>query len=982
MAFNDRVLNQLVHHNIDLLRFDAGTRRRIRAHLFQLQRELEQMLANVDFTNARRIQRVEDLLKQTDKILKTNYRGMRSTLGKDLKTLAGMEQDFAVGSMNNLFGVDIMSAALTPEKLAAIASNTNILGGPAKDWWARQAANTRHRFANEIRQGYLLGESTQDLVRRVRGTATGKRSIIELADGTRKSVHVFEGGILQVSTREAEALVRTAVQSVANDVRLQTYAANSDVIGSVQALVTLDSRTSDICIAHGSRPDEWTLPDYEPVGGSTHFTGPPPWHFNCRSSLIPITKSWKELAGQDATRKQQRIARVLDNNAPKRVRASMDGGAPRGIGFDKWLKRQPASVQRELLGPTKLKLWKQGNLTLSQTLDQTGRPLTVKQFARNADRLSASSGARMARREVNLFDHDAAQIPEKGTDAFGAKFNPQTVRKIPADKIPTLNTGAYYKTSNRGAIFQVIRTDATSVTVRKFDKAKGIMVPETAKGAIKKIPKAGGATPPAPPKTTRKKAAKKKATKKTTKKTASTTWDDRITSETPMEVRRAQLVEPGGYRNLKWQDVFHDGQGNAYKVMNDPSSGTLTVIRYNWKKQQWPSLTRKGEKAINIPLTQKTTTTKPPPKTRAKKTETTGTGTDGPITGTSPGTAKVVGPSGYHHLKVGDVFKDEFGDLWKVGKVTTQSIRVGPWDPVRGKFLHYRKGQSLKFVKGAKKTVKPTKVARAVPSAAETGEDITKNMYGMYNAPRYGTPGSAKRKALSMAQDNALSRAINALDTGGFNPKLAEMMSNRAWRASSFNMGKRGYLKDPWGRRYKGSVNGAYWNQQQALGMAESLNGKQLTQTWVHEFGHHVDYTLFRNDFRWNKKLPQRLKGKVEELNSAYNGMIQEFQDACEKMSKKRGVKDLTGGGEYFGTQGKDMKWWDLEGKIKGVAPTPYSLYNEKEWFAEQFTTYFNLRGGKRVAMKTVSPKTHDFFELMMSKDMEELWEYILSVGF
>lgn len=30
---------------------------------------------------------------------------------------------------------------------------------------------------------------------------------------------------------------------------------------------------------------------------SSEFPGPPPWHFNCRSILIPVTKSWEELIG-------------------------------------------------------------------------------------------------------------------------------------------------------------------------------------------------------------------------------------------------------------------------------------------------------------------------------------------------------------------------------------------------------------------------------------------------------------------------------------------------------------------------------------------------------------------------------------------------------------------------------------------------------------------------------------------------------------
>lgn len=380
MGLSDSLFSQAISHNVDLLRFDAATRRRIRAQLVNLREELTIALGGVDFSNVRRVQRLEGLLEQVDKILASNYRGANRILLKDMRDLAAAEQAITVKSMNDLFKVDIMTASLTPEKLRAIAKEANILGAPAKEWWSRQAARTRNAFSNEMRNGFLLGESTGDLIRRVRGTATGKRTVIELADGSTKSVHVFAGGIMETSTREAEALARTAVQSVANDVRLKTYQANKDVIKSLQCQVTLDSRTSDICISHGSIPDEWDIETLEPIGGSNSWTGPPPWHFNCRTSLLPITKSWKELQGQGTTRKQRRIARVLDNNAPKRLRASMDGQVPRGISFDKWLSRQSKADQLDLLGPTKRELWKKDKLSLSQMLDQTGRPLSVGQI--------------------------------------------------------------------------------------------------------------------------------------------------------------------------------------------------------------------------------------------------------------------------------------------------------------------------------------------------------------------------------------------------------------------------------------------------------------------------------------------------------------------------------------------------------------------------------------------------------------------------
>jgi len=107
--------------------------------------------------------------------------------------------------------------------------------------------------------------------------------------------------------------------------------ANEDVLAGVQWVSTLDDRTMPIC----QNRDGMT---YELNGGPR-----PPAHPNCRSTAIPITRSWEEL-GQDG------------DEIPEGTRASMDGQVPRSVSFYEWLKKQPESVQREALGPRRFAL--------------------------------------------------------------------------------------------------------------------------------------------------------------------------------------------------------------------------------------------------------------------------------------------------------------------------------------------------------------------------------------------------------------------------------------------------------------------------------------------------------------------------------------------------------------------------------------------------------------------------------------------------
>ena len=265
MAMNDFISDAMVTHDISLSRFDALTRRQVLGQLRTMQEDIVGQLSNVDFSSVAKKVRLEGLLQQVDGIVKGSYSDINRHMLGEMTDLANLEQSFQAAKMNQLFGVDIISASLTPQTLRAVAKDSAIFGAPAKEWWGRQSNAMRGRFSDQMRQGFLLGETTQDLVRRVRGSATGTFHAVEIG-GRVRSVPTFSGGIMDVTTREANALVRTSINSVSNEARLATYMANTDVIGNILAQVTLDAKTSSICQSHGARPDEWTLPDQAPRG--------------------------------------------------------------------------------------------------------------------------------------------------------------------------------------------------------------------------------------------------------------------------------------------------------------------------------------------------------------------------------------------------------------------------------------------------------------------------------------------------------------------------------------------------------------------------------------------------------------------------------------------------------------------------------------------------------------------------------------------
>jgi SPP1 gp7 family putative phage head morphogenesis protein len=240
-------------------------------------------------------------------------------------------------------------------------SDNVVLGVPLKSFWERQAGGLQETFTRELRAAVFAGETTDQVVRRVRGTAALK----------------YKDGIMETSRRGAEAVVRTSAQSIVNDARMKVYQNNADVIKGVQVQVTLDNRTSAICMARSGFA--WDL-DGEPLPGTDtdeDFPGPPPWHPNCRSTLIPIVKSIGEIVEDpDVDRKVREVAEDL----PRATQSSMDGQVAQALTYEDWLKTKSEVFQKEVLGPGKWKLWQKGQIGLKDLIDQRGRPLTLKEL--------------------------------------------------------------------------------------------------------------------------------------------------------------------------------------------------------------------------------------------------------------------------------------------------------------------------------------------------------------------------------------------------------------------------------------------------------------------------------------------------------------------------------------------------------------------------------------------------------------------------
>lgn len=386
----DHLADRFTTHSVDLLRFDASERQRIRRLLRQVERDIVAQLEREDPSAIRRPtfrdRRLIALAEQVQAIIRSGYREIATSHGRALRDLAEIEEALTRTAINATVGADVMTVGVSEASLRQIARGT-LIGdldkrAVTRDWWAGQSDRLARDFSRVVRVGLYQGESIGDLVRRVRGTT-------RIVGGAR----VVEGGIMRASYRDASSLVRTAVSAVSNAARAEVMRANGDVVKGEQVVVTWDNRLSPTCLALGSANAAWDFDGNPlPQSGWRHPKPPgPPFHWGCRSTLIPVLRSMAEILKEAGARKAGAVAKL-----PAGTRATMDGQVAASLSLESWLRSKPDAFVDGLVGRTRAHLWRAGHLPLSSLVDQSARPLNLEQLRQRVRGVTARAIAEAA----------------------------------------------------------------------------------------------------------------------------------------------------------------------------------------------------------------------------------------------------------------------------------------------------------------------------------------------------------------------------------------------------------------------------------------------------------------------------------------------------------------------------------------------------------------------------------------------------------
>lgn len=336
---SDFFAHLFVEHGINLIRASSGIDKAAQDKLQSLVDDLVMMLNAIDMPNAKK-SIINSLIREAYDTIDEHYTTLGTQVLDHLSQIAEIEGKFVEKTMNKGIGAKLIKA---PADLADGARKTLVQGAPTADWIKRQSADAQFKFRAAISAGYQEGQTTQQIVAKVAGS----------------------DGFMQIAKRNATTLVHTAVQETAAEARMRMYKENSDVVMGMQQISTLDSHTTPTCIAYSGAC--WDL-DQNPIrGNDLPYNGGVPRHWGCRSTEIPLTKSWKDLG-------------VDIDEIPPSTRASMDGQVSAAMTFTDWLDGKSQAFQDKLLGPGRAQLYRDGKITLRDLVNNRGATMSLAEL--------------------------------------------------------------------------------------------------------------------------------------------------------------------------------------------------------------------------------------------------------------------------------------------------------------------------------------------------------------------------------------------------------------------------------------------------------------------------------------------------------------------------------------------------------------------------------------------------------------------------
>lgn len=294
-------------------------------------------LAFSEFDSIDTLAEVNDLNKRIDELLEPILEGYVDEQNQGIEDLAQSEVEFQANLLQ-IIGVQLSAQSIALAVAQAKKKYRTTLVVIGSDSQAEDINKKLNGFPPSsigqiqsiVRGGYTRGENINDVRVNITGTNRNK----------------FNDGYVAVMNRNQSSIIKTARKHIESQAKVAVFKqAKTD--GYVLTAV-IDSHTSDICLGWDTTIILWSQP-LQPL---------PPFHYNCRTTIIPYFRG-----------------RTI---------------IPTG-GF-KWLKKQPASFQNDLIGPVRGDLLRNSGLTAEEyrkaSRNNLNEPITLEQMANKNEEIA------------------------------------------------------------------------------------------------------------------------------------------------------------------------------------------------------------------------------------------------------------------------------------------------------------------------------------------------------------------------------------------------------------------------------------------------------------------------------------------------------------------------------------------------------------------------------------------------------------------
>jgi len=271
MASQD-LLDTLTRHQIFIQRIAGGEANKAKKRLDSLMGRVRDILSG-ELTEIQR-SRYEQILYDLQGYARETYTQIGADYTDFAEEFLDYESEFSANAFSKATGISFDLP--NPVQLqSAVLTNINDLTPNARsmsigELLVQFGLQAQNQFSQIVRDGFALGQTTNQMVRQVSEHVGLKRN--------------------QITT-----LIRTTTNHLAVQARNETMRQNEDILDGYEWVATLDSRTSLICATRDGV--------VYPVSSDPIKSPKPPAHYGCRSTIVPkVKREFDLLADEDETR--------------------------------------------------------------------------------------------------------------------------------------------------------------------------------------------------------------------------------------------------------------------------------------------------------------------------------------------------------------------------------------------------------------------------------------------------------------------------------------------------------------------------------------------------------------------------------------------------------------------------------------------------------------------------------------------------------